>query len=99
MNNRWRARPPVVPPVAPKRFAPPPMPVPEPVPGYESTLTPDAVWECVVCGRDVDAETIPLLAGPALCSYGNGSVTKTVRDADGTARVPVPVCPFKTAKR
>jgi len=55
--------------------------------------------ECVTCGRDITPDVIPLLDGPAYCSNGDGSLTKTVRDAEGNPKVPVPVCPFKNGGR
>lgn len=45
----------------------------------------------------MDAATIPLLAGPAYCANGGGGC-KTVTDADGVVRVPLPQCPFKPTR-
>lgn len=49
---------------------------------------------CVVCGRDVDAATIPLLANsPLYCSRGERR--RRVTTAAGTVFGPRAGCPFK----
>lgn len=52
-------------------------------------------WECVVCGRGLTPDVIPLLAGPHYCP--RGAVRGRVTTADGAVFEPRDGCPFKGA--